>query len=406
MPNLKKISVSELRSGMYLHALSGSWIDHPFWRAKFVIEDLDDIKLIALSKISEVWIDVDKGADTRQMVVPAEPAEVPAKAPARVPLIAPKPVSMADEIDRARKIYDSASKAVQSMFRETRMGRAISMEAAGAVVQDISLSIMRNPGALISVVRLKHVDDYTYMHSVAVCALMVALARQLNLSEADTREAGMAGLLHDLGKVDTPPEILNKTGRLTDEEFAIVKQHPVQGHAHLKQSGQVGEIAMDVCLHHHERIDGKGYPHGLAGDDISLFAKMGAVCDVYDAITSNRPYKHGWCPAESIKRMTEWSVDQYDKRIFQAFVSSVGIYPVGSLVRLSSGKLGVVMEQSAKSLIAPRVKVFFSTKSGVYITPTIVDLSQSISEDNAEKIVGYEDAAKWKIRNFDQMWAG
>ena len=173
------------------------------------------------------------------------------------------------------------------------------------------------------------------MHSVAVCALMVALSHHLNLDEDQTHEAGLAGLLHDLGKASMPSEVLLKPGKLTVEEFDIMKSHPAEGHRLLLESGFEGAVPLDVVLHHHERVDGSGYPHGLKGDQISIYSKMGAVCDVYDAITSNRPYKAGWEPADSIKRMGEWCEAQYDKDVFQAFVSSVGIYPVGSLVRLS-----------------------------------------------------------------------
>jgi HD-GYP domain-containing protein (c-di-GMP phosphodiesterase class II) len=239
------------------------------------------------------------------------------------------------------------------------------------------------------------------MHSVAVCALMVALARQLELNEQEVREAGMAGLMHDLGKAVMPMAVLNKPGKLTDDEFRVIKSHPVEGHRLLVEGKTASAIVLDVCLHHHEKIDGSGYPDRLTGDAISLFAKMGAVCDVYDAITSNRPYKAGWDPAESIRKMTEWSKGHFDENVFQAFIKSIGIYPVGSLVKLSSGRLAVVLEQAEKSLLAPRVKAFFSTKSQTYIVPELIELSRP---GTLEKIVGREDAARWGIKNMDELW--
>jgi putative nucleotidyltransferase with HDIG domain len=250
---------------------------------------------------------------------------------------------------------------------------------------------------------LKTADDYTYMHSVAVCAMMVALARQLGLDDARTRSAGMAGLLHDLGKAVMPQEVLNKPGKLSEAEFAVIKSHPEEGYRMLLKSDSIDAIALDVCLHHHEKIDGSGYPKGLKGDDISLLAKMGAVCDVYDAITSNRPYKAGWDPAESLRKMAEWSKGHFDPLVFQAFVKSMGIYPVGSLVLLSSGRIGVVTEQAIASLIMPRVKVFFSTKSGMRIPPVVLDLSR---RDSAERIVGREDPDKWGFPDLNLLWSG
>lgn len=405
---LKKIAVEELKTGMYLQSLCGSWMDHPFWRTKFVITDPLDIQKIIDSGITEVWINIDKGTAAPAAIVPpaaAEPANTNTDPPPKKPVERPKATQTSDEMQRAAKICAQAKKSVKSMFEEARMGKAISIDHAGEVVQEISFSVMRNPNALINLARLKNADDYTYMHSVAVCALMVALSHHLNLDEDQTHEAGLAGLLHDLGKASMPSEVLLKPGKLTVEEFDIMKSHPAEGHRLLLESGFDGAVPLDVVLHHHERIDGSGYPHGLKGDQISIYSKMGAVCDVYDAITSNRPYKAGWEPADSIKRMGEWCEAQYDKDVFQAFVSSVGIYPVGSLVRLASGRLGVVVEQT-KNLVAPKVKVFFSTKSKSYIPAEIIDLSKPTVDVKGEKIVAHEDAAKWAFKNFNEMWAG
>lgn len=397
----KKIHAADLRLGMHLDELCGSWMDHPFWRSKFTLTEAGDIRRILESGITEVWIDLAKGAD---VAVPASlPAPVmpePALAVPDAPEETPRPVSRMEELKRAAMICKQAKKAVVSMFSEARMGHAINAEAAGELVEEISSSVVRNPDALIGLARLKSADDYTYMHSVAVCALMVALARQLGLDEQEVKEAGMAGLLHDLGKAMMPVKVLNKPGRLTDDEFRVIKNHPVEGHRLLVEGKSVSDIVLDVCLHHHEKVDGSGYPDRLAGDQISLYAKMGAVCDVYDAITSNRPYKAGWDPAESIRKMTEWS-GHFDEKVFQAFIKSIGIYPVGSLVKLRSGRLAVVVEQSDKSLLAPHVKAFFSTKSQTRIVPELIDLSHPAT---SEKIIGREDAAKWGITDLNELW--
>jgi HD-GYP domain-containing protein (c-di-GMP phosphodiesterase class II) len=197
--------------------------------------------------------------------------------------------------------------------------------------------------------------------------------------------------------------VLNKPGKLTDEEFTLIKSHPAEGHAMLLASNSVDATALDVCLHHHEKTDGSGYPNGLRADDISLFARMGAVCDVYDAITSNRPYKTGWDPAESLRKMAGWVEGHFDPKVFQAFVKSLGIYPIGSLVRLTSGRIGVVMEQSGGSLLMPRIKVFFSIRKDERIAPELVDLS---APGCTEKIAGREDPAYWRFLDLNTLWSG
>jgi HD-GYP domain-containing protein (c-di-GMP phosphodiesterase class II) len=397
---LKKISVEQLRLGMHLQDFCGAWLDHPFWRTKFVLTDAKEIQLILESPIKEVWIDISKGLDINTDDASSGTIQVIAEEIPPTPPVVQKKTSFNDEVKRAANICAKGKEAVVSMFQEARMGLAIEAEAAAPLVEEISNSVLRNPGALISLARLKTADDYTFMHSVAVCALMIALARKLGLDEQQTRDAGMAGLLHDLGKAMIPIEILNKPGKLTDEEFDLVKTHPEEGHKLLLGGIGISEMTRDVCLHHHEKIDGSGYPKRLNGETMSLFAKMGAVCDVYDAVTSNRPYKAGWDPAESIKRMAEWK-GHFDPIVFQAFVKSLGIYPIGSFVRLESGKLGVVVEQGEQSLLKPKVRVFFSTRSQAYIKPETIDLARS-----PEKIAGREDAAKWGIKDIDRYWIG
>nr|WP_315188205.1 HD-GYP domain-containing protein [uncultured Albidiferax sp.] len=405
---LKRINVQELTLGMHIDGFCGPWMDHPFWRNHFVLTDPVDIDRVLASSIRDVWIDTSKGLDVppgTETVMQAETIQAVVQeilqtdAPARDTT----PTSAAAEYARAAQICAKSKQAVMAMFQEARMGNAVDTELAHNLVHEVSDSVIRNPGAMISLARLKSADDYTYMHSVAVCALMISLSRQLKLDEEQTRSMGLAGLLHDLGKAMMPMEVLNKPGKLTDAEFHIIKSHPVQGHSMLAERQIVSDVVLDVVLHHHEKLDGSGYPNRLKGDGISLYAKMGAICDVYDAITSNRPYKKGWDPAESLKKMAEWTNGHLDPQIFQAFVKSLGIYPTGSLVRLGSGRLGVVMEQSPSSLLKPVVKVFFSTKSDIRIPPEVVDLSEPGCK---EKITGREDPEFWRFKDLNELWSG
>ena len=348
----KRIPVQHVKIGMFIHELCGSWMDHPFWRKSFLLDKDEDLNTLLTCGIQEVWIDPSRGLDVEGDVAAVSDEEAERQITAELDrIIKAKPqtesrVSMQDELARARQLQAKSKAAVTSMFLEARMGNAIKVSEAAPLVDEISKSITRNPEAFLNLARLKTKDDYTYMHSVAVCALMIALGKQLGLDADDLKEAGLAGLLHDVGKMMVDQEVLNKPGKLTDEEFELIKDHPRKGWEILQGSSDITATALDVCLHHHERMDGKGYPDKLADEQISLFARMGAVCDVYDALTSNRCYKNGWEPAETIRKMAEWRNGHFDERVFQAFVKTIGIYPSGTLVRLKSGRLAIVMEQT------------------------------------------------------------
>ena len=426
---LKKVPTSQVQIGMFLQSMEGSWLSHPFWKTKFVLGEQSELDALLASGVPAVWIDTERGLDVpaltehvspelpvetavdafeatafaQTMALELDPAPTAPTAPAAPTARRPPPtrVSMADELERAAQVVHRSRQAVTALFGEARMGRAVDVEQCLPLVDELSQSIARNPSALISLARLKTKDDYTYMHSVAVSALMIALSRQLGLSPEQTQLAGFAGLLHDIGKMTTPLDILNKPGALSDAEFRVVRLHPERGYQVLKESGGVvPDDVLDVCLHHHEKFDGTGYPGKLKGEQISLVARMGAVCDVYDAITSTRPYKSAWDPAGSIQRMAQWQ-GQFDPAVFQAFVKSVGIYPVGALVKLRSGRLAVVLEQNQANLVAPRVTVFFSTKPKGPIPPLSLDLSRSDAND---RIIGRELASEWGFKNLDELW--
>lgn len=393
---LKKIKVNDIRLGMYIQEVCGSWMDHPFWKNSFKLTDDNDLNTLKNCGVDEIWIDTSLGLDVDSGVAAHSQSEEELKVENELKKIEQTPqktealVSLQIELIAAKKLHTKTKEAVVSLFKDVRMGNALKLDGAVSLVDELNQSIIRNPSALICLSRLKTADNYTYLHSVSVCVLMIALGRQLGMKDDMLKQAGIAGLLHDIGKVFIPDEVLNKPGKLTDEEFNIVKMHPVKGWEFLKDSGEVSDLILDVCRHHHERVDGMGYPDKLSGEALTLFARMGAVCDVYDAITSNRSYKKGWEPVESIRKMAEWNNGHFDEVVFHAFVKTVGIYPTGTLLKLKSGRLGVVTDQSKKSLVMPIVKVFFSTRSNMHILQEIVDLSKS-----TDSIASMENPLQW-----------
>ncbi|WP_118183591.1 HD-GYP domain-containing protein [Paraburkholderia phosphatilytica] len=406
---ITRIPVSALCVGMYIHKLGGSWMNHPFLRTSFLLTDAKDLRAILDAGIGELWIDESKGLaadadahhaasqDTAQNA-PAESTTATTTTAAASPRASSRP-SMGMELDRARKLCQLARGQMTGLFRDARLGKTLDAQATLPLVSEITASVQRHPAALLSIARLKSHDDYTYLHSVAVCTMMVALGRQLGMDEQAVRLAGHGGLMHDIGKAMMPLDVLNKPGRLTDHEFDVIKRHPLAGAGMLVDSNAAPEV-QDVALHHHEKVDGSGYPHRLAGEDISLLARMGAICDVYDAVTSNRAYKQAWDPAHAMRQMAKWQ-GHFDKRVFNAFVKTVGIYPVGSLVRLASQRLAVVIEPNPESLLTPKVRAFFSVRSKEPIAMQTIDLSARGANDS---IVGPEDAVQWGFERLDDIW--
>ena len=388
---LKIVPTKQVRLGMFIHELQGPWLEHPFWKSAFILHDPSDLKKLQASAVSAVVIDTSKGLDVYGVEVPTETTTssiIKTKAKLSFARL---------ERERARQVIAKSKLTVTTMFDEVRMGKAVCAATALQVVDDIAAALAHNAGALISLVRLKHKDDYTYMHSLAVCVLMQVLAKQIGLPNDKIRQVGLAGLLHDIGKTGIDKEVLNKPGALTEGELTLVKLHPERGHALLLEANITDEVVLEVCLHHHEKTNGLGYPHQLKADDISVFAKMGAVCDVYDAITSDRPYKKGWQPGFALQQMAQWE-GHFDDRVFRAFVKSVGIYPVSSVVALSSGRVAVVVEQSAQSLLKPVVKVFFSTLSNSSLPVQVVHLATE-----SDAVVGHVQPEDYPMHDIEQI---
>lgn len=260
------------------------------------------------------------------------------------------------EHGRAAALIDRAKQVVRDQFEALRHGAAVDLPAVQRLTREVARSIERNRYAVIGLTRLRSAHEYTYTHSIAVSALMIGLARELALPPAEVEAAGLAGMLHDIGKAKVPAAVLDKPGPLSPAEWVTVKTHPERGAAILARLGTVDPIVLDVALHHHERLDGSGYPHGLSGEAIGLHARMGAVCDVYDALTSRRAYKEGRPAATALDTMAR-ATGQFDGRLLRALRSLIGAFPAGTLVRLERGQVAVVLDELPADLLAPRVRL-------------------------------------------------
>lgn len=392
---IKKVPSSELRLGMYINELDCNWLEHPFFRSQFKLASDRQIETILESGIHWVYIDTDRGLDlpdapTEEEVRETLQQEIIELATRDEPVI--RRTSRKEEIHRAREIRGRAQSLVRSVMADVRLGRAVEVEQADGVVESITASILRNSGAILGLLTIKNKDDYTFLHCVSVCALLVAFSRTLDMDAAATHQAGLGGLLHDTGKALVPDAVLNKPGKLTEEEFDLIKRHPRDGYEILLKTPEIGPVPLDITLHHHERLDGNGYPDKLPADRIPQLVRMSAIVDVYDAITADRCYHRGIPATDALRKLHEWSAFHFDPRLVQAFIRCVGIYPVGSLVRLESGRLGVVVEQNEKSLLVPRIRIVSLGRDPAAAEE--VDLSRSMGAGGADRILGHEDPGR------------
>lgn len=391
---IKLIPVEKLQPGMYIHDLNCGWMEHNFLRNRFAVNSAETVDKVRALGVHEIYIDTERGLDVAEAPTQEEAAQEVGEvleAIASDPVDPRQHATVQRAVEHARSLHREASRIVRDMMGDIRLGRHIQLEQIEPLVERIVESIFRQPDAMLPLARLKNHDEYTFQHSVSVCALMTSFARTLDLPREIIREIAIGALLHDVGKATVPDEILNKPAKLTDAEFAKMKNHVVQSKIILQGTPGISDIALDVAAQHHERFDGTGYPNKLAGDGISLYGQMGAIVDVYDAITSNRVYHKGMAPTEALRKLLEWSKFHFAPTLVQAFIRAVGIYPTGSLVRLESRRLAVVQAQNPENLMQPVVKVIFHIR-GHYLTPETVDLRRS-----QDRIVGHEDFEAWKI---------
>jgi HD-GYP domain-containing protein (c-di-GMP phosphodiesterase class II) len=302
------------------------------------------------------------------------------------------------EINRAAKIKEQARRVVGDVLGDARAGRPIDVAPVGDVVQDIIASIQRNPDAILSLCMLKKKDDYTFMHSVNVGVLLIAFCCSLEMDKKELADIGMGGMLFDIGKMRISNRILSKPGPLTKEEFSEARRHVELGKRLLERTPGITQESIQIASLHHERLDGSGYPYGLKGDEISDIGQMAAIVDVYDAITSTSSYRQGIDPNLVLKKMMRWRGTLFDNHLLQQFVHFVGIYPMGSLVQLENGLIGVVIRPNPGSLLHPVINIIIDSKEKKYLKPQEMDLLiYKNDKKSGYKIKKLESAADWKV---------
>lgn len=393
---LKRIETSEVTLGMFIHKLEGSWFKHPFWKSRFVLEELWMLEVLQGSAIDEVIIDTAQGLDRPAKTAPqrARMPGVPAMGPAGAAPVVPAPankfavahVTTAREFGTARKIADRHVKVVSRVFLETRLGRSISARDVGPVIDDIYASVQRNLYAFNGLLRCRADSEDAYRHALATSALMIALARQMGLSGGETRDAGMAGLLMDIGAGHDASGALDMPA---DHASDPRGHHVLAGYALLKSAGDIPDPVLKVCLRHHERLDGSGYPHGLSGAEIDQLSRMAAICDTYDTLVAGANSAGGRDPGEAIRHLGE-AGEGLDPAIMIHFIEMLGIYPIGAFVELRSGRLAMVVDEDPGEPALPTVYTFWSRPLGKKVKGEAIALAQCYGADQIIGIAGLD----------------
>lgn len=391
---LKEIPVSDLRLGMFVHKMNGGWFDHPFWKAKFLVDDAARLQTLKSSALKSVVIDTSLGEDIEQDRCSASTAQgrgsdAKASKQERLRSIkrgqssceqARRPVSTAAEVSAAQGVADRGSAKLKEMLRSARLGRAISVASVAPIVGDIQASISRNSQAFHGLMRCKLTNEFVYRHSLCVSALMISLARKMNLPSKEIIDAGLTGLLLDIGTSYYPKTIIPPFADFSQLEPEIWHQHVQLGHLALRYDDAASDWVIDACLHHHERIDGTGFPEGLRGDEISVGGKMAAICDTFNFMLNDKGGGRALDPSDAVKRLREME-GAFDQNILRKFIESVGKFPVGSFVRLRSDRIGMVIDENPKDETRPVIEVFYCLKEGKRIAQTRVKIGDGFDED-------------------------
>lgn len=399
---IKRIPISELRIGMYITDLNNDWIPHNTRRKRGVIKQEETIEKIRKMGVQFVYIDAVRGLDCQD----GEPAElVDARNNAALQNAGePAPglrqhVPMAEEIVVAQRIHSQAQGLVGEFLNSIKLGEAMDSAPIHKLADELQQSVLRNANALSCLGRIREKDNYLLEHSVNLSVLMSLFGNYRSFAPDVLHQIVVGALLHDLGKILTPDEILHKPGRLTPEEFEVMKLHARNSRDILASTEGIGELTVITAAQHHERMDGSGYPAGLKGDEISLYGRMVAITDVYDAITTDRVYHKGMTPTQGLKKLLEWSGDHLDLELVKQFIRCIGLYPVGSLVMLESGRLGVVVEANEHDQRLPVVRVMYSSRFRMPVPVESIDLARPGNQDRILRPVDPEEY-KIDIRKF------
>lgn len=363
----RKIAVSDLRLGMFVVELDKPWEESGFMFQGLHLRSLADIHAVQ-KECSYVWVDYEALVASKTRPAKNQSVSFNSDSPKR-----PK-VSLETEYTKAREVHELASETITTLFKEIRLGAEVDGAKVQKVVRGCVESILRNPDATIWLTRLKAKHEPTAQHSLNVSALSIVVAKAAGMSERQMIDVGVCGMLHDVGKTNIPTEIISKRGPLSAPEMIEMRKHTRYGRDILMSTKSVMSGAADVAHSHHEREDGTGYPRNLKGDQIPLYAKIVAITEAYDNMTTAQVYREAKSPSEALQELYSLRGKQFSEEYVDTFIEAVGIFPPGSIVEMLNGDIGIVLSSNTDKL-RPRVIIILDpTKEP--LPQRVVDLSQ------------------------------
>lgn len=392
---IRKISIDQLRPGMFVVDVHKHWLEHRLWRTQFLVRDHAHIEKVRDAAIVDLSIDTTKGFDIPPKIEhPQGPGYQYVSLADRLNM--PRQISLGEERRRAGHLLTEASATVFGLMQAARAGYKVDAGHLEPVVSKMIQSVKRNPDALVPLARQKQQASYATEHAVATSALMIALGSQQSMSEPELEKLALGALVKDVGQAALDARLIGKQGTLSTAEFSLVQGHVEEGLSVLEATSRLSDLSVAVVLEHHERFDGTGYPYRMAGEDISIAGRMAAIVDTYDAMTSDRPYRPALSPSLALRQLFEEGDRQFDPNMVAAFVRTLGVYPVGTLVMLESGHLAVVDAVNPEHSLMPTVRVIYHSGRQQYVTPVAVDLSRKVGNHYGQ-IVSVEEYERWGL---------
>lgn len=378
-----KISVSDLEIGMYIDELDRPWIESPFMFQGFLLAENEQLEQLR-NLCGFVYVDVEQSiipVSDKKLLARVSSTGNSGKAFIDTVVVEPQELEASNfqyELLKAKQVHEQTRDYINQILNGVYHGITPDIEKAQELVSDLVKSIVTSPDTLVLLTQLKSRDEYTAIHSMNVCVLSIAFGRYLGLPLDKLNTLGLGALLHDVGKMKIASNILQKPGKLTKEEASLMKAHAFLGYELLKNERGMTDEILSIVNNHHERIDGSGYPMGLMGDRICQLTKIVSMVDVYDELTSDRAYKDALTQTNALHKLYNIAKDKFEHQFVESFIKCIGIYPVGSIVEMNTGHVGVVVKLNDDYKLKPIVGLILSRKKKLYDKIKLLNLASDL----------------------------